>query len=268
MIQLALCQRWLGGRSTYRPSGEPIVTARYEVAEIPDDRTAKRFVLEHHYSGSYPAARVRIGLYESSALVGVAVFSVPASPGVITTCLPCGLDEAVELGRFVLLDRVPANGETWLLARCFELLRRHGIVGVVSFSDPFPRRTAEGKRIFAGHVGTIYQAHNARYLGRGTARTLRLLPNGVTFSDRAASKVRSGDKGCRYSAAQLERWGAPALTEGASTAERIAWLATWRSRLTRGVRHPGNHKYVWGLTRAVTKRLDESLPYPKQVDTP
>ena len=39
----------------------------------------------------------------------------------------------VELGRFVLLDSVAGNGETWFLARSFEILRKHAIVGVVSF---------------------------------------------------------------------------------------------------------------------------------------
>ena len=34
--------------------------------------------------------------------------------------------QAVELGRFVFLDQVGFNGESWLLARCFELLRRDG----------------------------------------------------------------------------------------------------------------------------------------------
>ena len=31
----------------------------------------------------------------------------------------------VELGRFVLLDSVAGNGETWFLARSFDILRKH-----------------------------------------------------------------------------------------------------------------------------------------------
>ncbi len=37
---------------------------------------------------------------------------------------------ATELGRFVLLDSVPANGESFFLGQCFTLLRREGLAGV------------------------------------------------------------------------------------------------------------------------------------------
>jgi hypothetical protein len=33
---------------------------------------------------------------------------------------------------------VPANGESWFLARCWEMAARQGVRGVVSFSDPVP----------------------------------------------------------------------------------------------------------------------------------
>jgi hypothetical protein len=72
----------------------------------------------------------------------------------------------VEVGRFVLLDEVPVNGETWFLARAFAALARDGVEGVLAFADPEPRATADGTVVFPGHVGTIYQAHNAVYRGR------------------------------------------------------------------------------------------------------
>ena len=56
---------------SYRPAGEPIDPRRYEVAAIASDRTAKDFVLPHHYSGSYPAARFRFGLFRRAVLDGV-----------------------------------------------------------------------------------------------------------------------------------------------------------------------------------------------------
>ena len=64
-------QRWSNGRSSYRPAGEPIDTRRYEVAEIPLDTPAKLFVVSHHYSRSYPAARRRFGMYRGGSLVVV-----------------------------------------------------------------------------------------------------------------------------------------------------------------------------------------------------
>lgn len=254
-----VAQRWRNHRANYRPIGEVINTAHYEVAFIRDDRTAKHFVVQHHYAASYPAARYRFGLYWGGLLVGVAVFSVPANDKVLA-CLPGAPLENVELGRLVLLDRVPANAETWMLARCFEHLRREGLVGVVSFSDPMPRSRIDGTVVFGGHVGGIYQAGNGIYLGRGTARTLRLLPDGNVMSDRAIQKIRSGERGWQYAAALLERHGAARLIEGA---DARAWLADWMPRLTRPLRHPGNYKYAWTLQKRDRKHLPKSLAYPK-----
>lgn len=249
-------QRWLFRRDSYRPAGEQIRPADFEVAAIDRDATAKAFVLDHHYSGSYPAARFRFGLHRGPELVGVAVFSHPCSDRVLDAA--GGPGDAIELGRFVLLDSVAGNGETWFLARCFELLRIEGLRGVVSFSDPTPRQTASGAQVFAGHIGTIYQAHNAVYLGRATPRTLRMLPDGTVLSARAIAKLRAGDRGWRYTAELLCQHGAEQ-----PNGDLAAWAATWIPRLTRAKRHHGNHKYVWGLDRRAKRSLPASLPYPK-----
>ena len=58
-----------------------------------------------------------------------------------------------------------------------------------------------------GHVGIIFQAFNGVYLGRATPRTLHLLPDGTVLSDRAIQKIRKGERGWRYAAAQLEDLG-------------------------------------------------------------
>ncbi len=252
-------QRWRDRRGSYRPAGEPIRTADYEVAAIPDDRSARAFVERHHYSASFPAARERVGLYRRAELVGVAVFSHPPSEAVLKR-LQCDRLEGVELGRLVLLDDVPANGESFFLARAFELLRRSGYRGVLSFSDPMVRHDAEGRVVFKGHIGGVYQATNAVYAGAGARRTQRLLPDGRVFSDRAISKIRAHERGWRYSAAILERFGAAPLGE---RDDARAWLATWLPRLTRTVRHPGFHCYLFGLDRMTKRHLPVSLPYPK-----
>jgi hypothetical protein len=194
-----VAQRWRSGRASYRPAGEVIDPRRYEVAAIDGpgaDNIARAFVVAHHYSASYPAARERIGLYRGGALVGVAVFSHPAQDKVLG-CLPCPKAEAVELGRLVLLDDVPANGESWFIARTFAELRQRGYAGVVSFADPVPRSAVGGAVVFPGHLGVIYRATNAVYTGLATARTLRLLPDGRVFSERTRSKIRARERGCR-----------------------------------------------------------------------
>jgi hypothetical protein len=182
---------------------------------------------------------------------------------VLTNVFPGRATDSVELGRFVLLDEVPGNGETWMLGQCFRLLRREGLAGVLAFSDPCRRVNRMGVSVFGGHVGTIYQAHNAAYLGRGTPRTLTLLPDGSILSDRAQQKVRAAERGIRYCVARLIRFGAEApvsLAPGHLT----VWLREWKHRLCCSVRHHGNHKYAWVLHRHF--RLPRSLPYPKQID--
>ena len=49
-LAFALNQRWCDGRASYRPPTKPIKTAEYDVAEIPDDTTAREFIMHHHYS--------------------------------------------------------------------------------------------------------------------------------------------------------------------------------------------------------------------------
>ena len=255
-------QRWREHRSSYRPAGEPIVTAHYEVAPMPE-RDAKLFVEQHHYLGSFPSARWCFGLY-SSLLVGVAVFSYPVNDKVITNVLPGTAMESVELGRLVLLDAVPANGESWFVSRCFAALRREGLVGVVSFSDPVARTSASDAVVFKGHFGNVYQALNAVYTGRGTARTLRLLPDGTVFSERAASKVRAGERGMEYAAAQLVRAGARGVAvESLPEDERRAWLREAVAAVTRPLKHTGCFRYVWALDKRAKRHLPPAQPYPK-----
>lgn len=263
-------QRWRAHRSLYRPAGEPINTRAYEVAEMPGDTEARTFVEAHHYAGTYPAARFRFGLYRSNALVGVAVFSHPVNDKALSM-FPGAPVESVELGRLVLLDDVPANGESWFVAQCFEGLRRHGLMGVLSMSDPVPRAKSSGETVFAGHIGTTYQALNALYLGRATARTLLILPDGRVFSDRAAQKIRAQERGWRYAAEQLVSAGAPA-----PDGDPRAWLTRALPLVTRKLRHPGNFRYVWTLKHRDRKHLRlpkgltlESLPpYPKVLGLP
>lgn len=253
-------QRWRGGRASYRPAGEPIVTSAYEVAEIETDSVAKAFVVEHHYSGTYPAARWRFGLYQGGELVGVAVFSQPVRNDVLD--LAPGA-ERTELGRLVLLDEVPANGESFFVARAFELLRGDGVEGVVSFSDPMQRRTGAGDVVFGGHVGTVYQALNATYRGQAGMRTIRLLPDGAVMSARAISKIRQRERGWQYAVEQLRRAGARAPSD-----DLRAWLAEELPRITRTARHPGNHRYAWALDRRLRRHLPASMPYPKMGSRP
>jgi len=238
----------------FRPS-------EFGVEIIPDDRTARAFVETHHYSASYVAARLRVGLFRKvgclrSYLAGVAVFSVPMQPAALTRHL--GSSAGVELGRLVLLDEVGFNGETWFVARAFSALRRElpRLAGVLSYSDPLERRAFDGRVVTPGHVGQVYQALNAAYLGTGKARKLHLDRDGRTISERALSKIRAMDKGWESAAARLVEAGADPRRIGEEPGEWLdRVLPTFRT-----VKHPGNHVYVWRWTG----QKPDSLPYPKR----
>lgn len=270
------CQRWNARRHSFRHVSEGGFDARRYAVEALPESAAKSFVVGHHYSGTFPSARFRFGLYDVGAgearLCGVAVFGVPVSAAVLSRPLP-DLEpyvESVECSRFVLTDECPANAESWFLARCFDELLVRGVRGVVSFADPVPRWDASGIVVAVGHVGTIYQATNAVYMGRATPRTVKLLPNGVVLNERMAQKVRRQEQGHEYAERLLIRLGAPALRVGA---DPKVWL---REALVavgaRNQRHRGVHRYVYrlGRSRRERERIRLGLPtfdsYPKRPD--
>ena len=267
------CQRWREHRSSYRPAGEPVDTTKLGV-ELMDQGPARAFTKRHHYSGSYPADRCRVGLYRARRwvvpeLVGVAVFSVPMSQAVIPKWTG-GLYPAqgVELGRFVLLDDVEANAETWFLARAFRLMAQllPEVLSVVSFSDPLEQRGPSGDLLTPGHVGTIYQAFNGRHVGRTNRATVIFGPDGRVVSNRTLTKIRRGENGAGPAVARLEALGAPKRHRHECGAE---WLhRALDARSFRRVRHPGNFAYTWPVgdrrrTRDARELQLEAKPYPK-----
>jgi hypothetical protein len=266
------CQRWRNGQARWRHRSEGgFDAAQYEVAPV-DDRTAKTYVERHHYTGTYVASRLRYGLWErDGTLVGVAVLSIPVQRAVLTRPFPElePYQESLELGRFVLADRVPANGESWFLGQVFRLAQHEGVRGVVSFSDPVARRDLAGRSVFPGHVGTIYQASNALYAGRGTPRTILQLPDGSVLNERALAKVRSLEKGHTYVEDRLRAFGAPPRRgQRPDTWLTIALAAAG----VRQLRHPGTHRYLFRLGTPAEKRSVvialPRFPYPKRMDRP
>lgn len=258
-----MVQRWRNRRESYRPAGEPIDPARYGVEVLPDDARAKAFVEAHHYAASFPAARCRIGMFRMRELVGVAVFSVPAQQAAIPRWT--GTSDGVELGRFVLLDDVPANGETWFLSRAFRALAQElpDVRTVLSYSDPLPRPRADGTLLTPGHVGIIYRAFNGRFVGRSRAETLHLDREGRTVSRRALSKLKHGERGAEGVYQRLIELGAPARNDGEEPGRYIE--RALREGPFRRVRHPGNLAYVWavgGERRETQRGLPPALPYP------
>ena len=261
-------QRWRDRRARFVPSASVIDPRDYAVDVIPCASVAKPFVTAHHYSASFPASRLSVGLYRRGAaartdLVGVATFSVPMN-GASIRCRT-GLDarEGVDLGRLVLLDDVPGNGETWFLSRALRALRREKpeVAAVVSYADPSERRTPDGELVKPGHIGTIYAAASAAYRGRTRARNEYLAPDGQTVPERSLSKLRGGERGAGGVVDALVSRGAPPPADD----DLRAWATKLRETgFLRTRRHDGQHVYTFALTKSarLAGRGLPSLPYP------
>jgi len=273
-LPVCRCQRWRGGRGTYRPAGEPLPTHRYGVEPL-DEGTARAFVTTHHYSRSYPAASVRAGLYRTHRsgvpeLVGVAVLGSPAGPKVLEKWLPG--TKGLELQRLVLLDDVEANGESWFVRRAFKVVRaeRPDVEAVLSYSDPVQRVRFDGRAVMPGHVGQIYKALNGRIEGRGKRRTLYLWRDATVWSDASQEKLRKPEKkGHGYAYRQvLERGMAPRRLRE-SWPDYVIRLRRegLEGRMLTRTRHPGNYVYTWGLSprerKLRVRRQGPLLPYPR-----
>src|SRR3546814_13810073 len=96
----------------------------------------------------------------------------------------------------------------------------------------------------------------SRYIGRSSACTDLILPDGRPISSRAISKIRNAECGQRSAMEDLIRAGARAPRFGADRGE---WLASLeRPGLLTRRRHPGCHAYLFPLTQAAVP----SLPSP------
>ncbi|HLM62222.1 MAG TPA: hypothetical protein VK308_15565 [Pyrinomonadaceae bacterium] len=246
------------GRTVYKPLRDYFNPREFAVEKI-DFNTAKDFVCKFHYAKSVGAVRRSFGLFRKSELVGVAIYAHPVNDLTITNTLRCDRPtDGVELNRLVLLDEILSNAESFFVAEAHRRLKREGFAGVVSFADDTPRTSEDGETSFRGHLGICYRAGNAALTGRGTPRTLRLLPDGTVFSDRTAQKIRASEPGHEYGARILESFGASGYPEEIEA--RKVWLKFWLDRITRKLKHPGNLRYAWSFSKKVQLK---SLPYPQ-----
>ena len=164
---------------------------------------------------------------------------------------------SIELSRFLILDAIPANAETFFLARARGWLRAEtGIRAVLAFSDPVPR-VVDGVTTMPGHIGLIYVASSAKYLGRATPRTLTVLPDGTVLNDRTRSKIRNRERGWRYAVGRLVDLGATPPTSD----DLRAWLPAALHEIgATSRRHGGVLRYAFPLDRHVRLGLPVQPP--------
>lgn len=117
-----------------------------------------------------------------------------------------------------------------------------------------------------GHVGIVYQASNARYCGRATARTVTMLPDGTILNGRSMQKIRRQERGHDHVERLLRVHGAPVMAAGEKP---TAWLARALDDIgARSLRHAGNHRYAFaiGPGRRHIRIGHDARPYPKEID--
>jgi hypothetical protein len=128
----------------------------------------KDFIVKHHYSQSIKGITPFLSFEVVSKTdyqrqLGAAIFGVP---GQASTELLYGEYEgskqthrpwvvAVELRRFVLLDELPKNSESYLLSRMLQRLEVLGVERIISYADPQQMRPDHPDR---NHTGLIYSA--------------------------------------------------------------------------------------------------------------
>ena len=271
-LEMRFCQRWTRGRDVYRPAGEPIRVSEFGIDGI-SDADSKAFVAAHHYAPNSPPQILSMGLFRKtsfsrSRLVGVCRFSVPMNQRAVPKHTGHAPGNGCELGRLVLLDEVAANGESFFVARALKALatEKPHIHAVVSYCDPVPRYRADGTEFKRGHIGTCYQALNARHVGRAKARTLLMTRDGQVLSERSLSKLRNGERGADYAYRQLLSVGCQARKAGEDIHDYIERAI--KSGGLQRTRHPGNLVYSWVIggrreKRQRQQRLPDALPYPK-----
>lgn len=121
---------------------------------------AKVMVEVHHYSGKCPGIKYCFGLEEDGYLVGVVIYSVPASYTLCNgVCGPEYRDFVIELSRLVVTTDTN-NAASFLISGSLASLPEHVVVSYADCNDHI------------GHVGYVYQATNWLYTGHGNAEPL------------------------------------------------------------------------------------------------
>ena len=193
---------------------------------------AAKYAVEHwHYSKVMPAGKiVKIGAWEDSKFIGVALFSRGASDAIGK---PYGLEQTQvsELTRVALTDH--ASQVSQIVTAAIKLLRSQsdGLRLLVSYADPYE-----------AHHGGIYQAMNWIYTGQ-TSRDFAIIDKtGKRWHSRMVSTT--GYK---------KSFGAPKRVIKPDEGKRVDL--------------PGKHKYLYPLDKAMRRQIEPlSKPYPKRAD--
>ena len=161
------------GMSAVLEDGTP-----FEVRPI-DKAAAKELIVREHYSHSWatPFGTYCFGVFDGLGLAGTLVYGYPMNPGSIGGIAALAPEQAVELNRMWIHDRLGPNTETAAMSRAHRWLRTNSPVQLI-------QTFADGRL----GVGTVYKAANFTYHGHDDTLFMRSrvsgdVLHGVPFTD-------------------------------------------------------------------------------------
>lgn len=203
-------------------------------------KLAEQVILKYEWLGTMVPTRHHFGLFFGPYCAGVTCVAVGTGTGGTGNARMFGLEpqQLAVLARGACVHWAPNGANSRLVSWTCRLLSKARTARLIlAYSDTD-----------AGEIGTIYQACNWVYIGRGAATTQFVAPNGRVFDQSIVANIKRN----RH------------LPGVAWSAQRDALLAAgWQEQAS----NP-KHRYVYILDRwdrALVDRVEGMrLPYPKR----
>jgi len=231
-------------RDRYAHEGVPPVphlSVKRAVVRPVSKRLARQIILKYEWLGTMGNTRYHYGIFFGNYCAGVTCVAVGTGTGGVHVHKEFHLtpQQVACLVRGANVHWSPKGANSKLVSwTCRLLARESGAKLIVAYADTD-----------AGEIGTIYQACNWTYIGRGSSVTQFVAPNGRIYDQKLIYNIR-------FARGMLD-------TVSWSEQKRALLDAGWRIQKT----NP-KHRYVYVLDRkdkALRDRVAHmAQPYPKR----
>lgn len=203
-------------------------------------KLAREYIATYHYSHILPdCVQECFVAKDGTKIVGVLCYGRGATNDSITNLVKgINLNQTRELVRLWCKDNTPKNTESFFIAKTLKLLPKE-VKAIVSFSDEEQN-----------HFGTIYQASNFYYLGKGNSNQMLINSEGKKFHIRTIGSYKRRHP-------ELKDWN------NKSIMEKYNW---------KPIKCQGKHKYILFIgSKGENKRMFNQIKdfvksYPKAVE--